>query len=447
MLLGQFKLMDKKLVDTQWGSTAVAFESFTPEEMGMVCKRLKTMAAKWSEETGHVLFPAYGTLLGIVREEKTISHDFDFDFCLLLGKCNSAEDVVLKYQQAIEKILQSDISLQVSVSSSTQVGLTVQFADNLSFTVDLFAGWFDQNDTFMMSFSIDERFGVVQSDLLPFHGGVLHGDSFSIPKNSEKILGAIYGEKWLTPDPQFSYQGRFQTMSPPPPQHTVFGRVNFFKHHWDSYYARQDNAPEYPSQFAIFCEEFLPERCRLIEFGFGSMRDLRYFSNSGRQVYGVDYSDVAIQKYADGLGKSKQSLGCTKLDVANFVECNAFSRRFAGQFDVVYSRFFLHAIAETSQLNFIRIASSVLGNDGVFLLEARAKGSRYDKQRPWDELELTGDHYRRPIVLAEIVQLLEKVGLIVEYQVEGKGFAVHKGEDPLVCRVVARKTSGDVCLK
>ena len=47
------------------------------------------------------------------------------------------------------------------------------------------------------------------------------------------------------------------------------------------------------------------------------------------------------------------------------------------------------------------------------------------------------NHYRRFIVLEELVAELEECGFLVEYAKDSKGFAPYGNEDPSVIRVVA----------
>lgn len=130
----------------------------------------------------------------------------------------------------------------------------------------------------------------------------------------------------------------------------------------------------------------------------------------------------------------------TQLDYADTLRMDDFSKECLGKFDIFYSRFLFHAVSEVGELNLLNLARFTLKKDGLLMAEFRVHGDGpFDKQKPWDELELTSDHYRRPLVTQDFIDRLASKGFEVIYSAEGRGFAYHKSEDPLVARIVAKK--------
>jgi hypothetical protein len=49
-----------------------------------------------------------------------------------------------------------------------------------------------------------------------------------------------------------------------------------------------------------------------------------------------------------------------------------------------------------------------------------------------------GEHFRHYVQSDVVVDELARYGFDIEHREEGHGLAVHKDEDPRVCRIVAR---------
>src|SRR5256885_1585218 len=64
--------------------------------------------------------------------------------------------------------------------------------------------------------------------------------------------------------------------------------------YWSEYYVRED-APEIPSQFAVFVANELPNLKSILEIGCGNGRDALFFLQTGRRVVALDASDKAIE--------------------------------------------------------------------------------------------------------------------------------------------------------
>lgn len=430
-------ILAKKTILNQWGSNSVPFSEYSQAEISCFVFELSNFIQKCNEVTGHDIFATYGTLLGAVREKNVISQDFDFDLCLVIQDVNNKEELVEKFADAIKKIRKIKSVVDVTVSSATQYAVSY-VAFGIRFTIDFFLGWFDRG-VFHQAFSIDERFGLSQSDVFPFERLKFCSSEIPGPKSYEKFLLAIYGDSWNTRDDGFSYMSYFSKLGGlPPPENTVFGRINFNKAYWDDYYAKHHLVPA-PSQFAVFGESWVEEKVKVIEVGAGSGRDSFYFLARGHSVTVTDYSTSALELISNTVTEN-DNFRSRQLDYADTLRMEDFSQENRGKFDIFYSRFLFHAVSEVGELNLLSSAMQVLKDGGLLMAEFRVYGEGvFDKHKPWDELELTSDHYRRPLVTKEFIDKLLSRGFEILYQAEGHGFAFHKREDPLVARVVARK--------
>lgn len=200
--------------------------------------------------------------------------------------------------------------------------------------------------------------------------------------------------------------------------------------HWDEYYRVEAAVPP-PSPFALAAEERFAPGSRVIEVGCGNGRDSVHFAGRGHHVTGTDPSEAAIAlcrhtHAASGAGFVQGSLP----DVATST---------TDRFDVLYSRFVLHAMTEDEERRLWRAASQVLTSGALVAVECR---SILDPLARTGEVlsptERIAGHYRRFIVLDDLISRMAASGLEVVDAVESAGLAVHGDDDPVVIRVFAR---------
>ena len=206
--------------------------------------------------------------------------------------------------------------------------------------------------------------------------------------------------------------------------------------YWDEFYSTRRPAIVAPSSFARHCGPLLPEGARLYELGCGNGRDVHFFAGQGHRVTACDRSSVAI----DELAREVAQRGYPhrpELVVGEMGSLPA-SRH---PLDAVYSRFTLHAVTADEASRALRWAYRNLAAGGQFLAEARSvKGSLYGRGVEVDRDTFRyHEHTRRFLRSDELLTELEGLGFTVVDQVETDGVAVHKDDDPVVIRVVARK--------
>lgn len=203
--------------------------------------------------------------------------------------------------------------------------------------------------------------------------------------------------------------------------------------HWEEYY-RQDAAPKSPSSFAIFTSELLKQKMnmKIIDVGCGNGRDSIFFSRCGHLVTALDSSKSAISYCRRNHGDNIREyyLGTIK----------EYKDAMNNLFDVVYSRFCIHAMTPVEEDEFLSSSYELLKTGGKLFIECRSINDGLSKKGEiLSPNERILGHYRRFIVLEELIGKIEKLGLSSEYSIESAGLAVHKEDDPVVIRVVAKK--------
>jgi len=106
-------------------------------------------------------------------------------------------------------------------------------------------------------------------------------------------------------------------------------------------------------------------------------------------------------------------------------------------FDVIYSRFVMHAITLEGQDRFLRLTKKILKADGKIFLEFRnSNDERANSGTVLSDDERSDGHYRRFIKTPEFLNNTAELGWSVDYLAEGTGFAKFKHEDPNVTRII-----------
>lgn len=199
--------------------------------------------------------------------------------------------------------------------------------------------------------------------------------------------------------------------------------------HWDAFY-NQGVTERKPSPFALHVANGLRGDEKLLEIGCGNGRDASFFASRGLQVVAIDASPAAIEI-------------CSKTHRTNGV------RYMAGKlcdpqldldeaFDVVYSRFVLHAMTQAEEEEALRAAHRKLRRGGSLYLECRSINDPLARVgEVISPTERIHGHYRRFIILAELIQRLEAVGFKIVHALEDTGLAPYNGEDPVVIRIHA----------
>lgn len=206
-----------------------------------------------------------------------------------------------------------------------------------------------------------------------------------------------------------------------------YGRTD----HWANFYGRKTAATA-PSPFAQHCLPALAPGMRLLELGCGNGRDAMHFARNGLAVTAIDKSQAAIDACIDARGS---------LDI-QYICCDAsdLPRHAADGYDVVYSRFSLHAMTPQEEEQALAAAFAALNPGGSIWIECRSINDplsrKGDVLSPTERID---GHYRRFIVLEELIGRIESLGLSVHERIESTGLAAYGDEDPVVIRVMAKK--------
>ena len=203
-------------------------------------------------------------------------------------------------------------------------------------------------------------------------------------------------------------------------------------HHWDEYY-KKDKAPSFPSPFALYVANKLSTQQDILEIGCGNGRDSKFFSSKGHHVTGLDRSGEAIE-----LCKSFYSHEPIEFFFGTITDIAKTNKK---KYDLIYSRFVIHAMSLNEELEMLTMSYRLLNEDGQFFIECRSINDPLSEAGEiLSHTERIEGHYRRFIILKEFIQRLVQVGFVVVEAIENIGLAKFGEEDPMVIRVRAIKT-------
>lgn len=201
--------------------------------------------------------------------------------------------------------------------------------------------------------------------------------------------------------------------------------------YWNQYYANRLCSTE-PSPFARYVSTLMDPGKRMLELGCGNGRDAIYFANLGLHMLAIDMSSAAIDSL-QGMHLPNATFLC-----GDFIQHETYQ---PNTYDYVYSRFTIHSINQNQEQVLLQTMYRVLKPAGKLFIEVRSihdplfgKGEALERNAFFYD-----NHYRRFIVLDELMTALQKHGFLIEYAEEKTGFAPYGNDDPPVIRLVASK--------
>ncbi len=234
-------------------------------------------------DAGVDAFPAYGTLLGAIREQDFIGHDNDVDLGYVSRHTHPLD--VIRESFRLQRSLREK-GYAVDRYSAAAFKVDVVEADGGVRGLDVFGGYFLDGRLYLMG-EIGTPF---QEDwIFPLGTCTLAGRTLPAPARPEKLLEATYGPSWRVPDPAF----HFET------PRTTYRRLNGWfrggrstRNEWDRRFStlRERMPKGGPSGLARYVAEQEPDLARLVDVGTGRGVDAMWFARAGVPTLGLDFA-------------------------------------------------------------------------------------------------------------------------------------------------------------
>jgi len=202
--------------------------------------------------------------------------------------------------------------------------------------------------------------------------------------------------------------------------------------YWNNYYNSKDINNK-PSNFAKFIKKkYIKKKTTLLDVGAGDGRDSFYFLNQAKYIFAIDQSDVVI---------NKNKLKTKRLSLKNILfkrlPSNKLKTLHNKKIDIIYARFFLHAINEANENKFLSIIKKDFKGSIIIALEFRTtKDVLRKKGKKISINERVTDHYRRFIDINNFKKKLEKMKFKILYTKSGINLSKSPNDNPHLCRIV-----------
>ncbi len=149
-------------------------------------------------EIGVCAFVTSGTLLGLVRDQRVIPHDDDFDLAYVSAYSDKPD--ILRERREIFECINGRGKISIR-NNGGHFGVFSR-ANNVDAYFDLFTGWI--SDGFFNEDPLDPNV-IRPEDILPLQKRVFYGVEVNLPAYPEALLKVNYGPGWRSPDPSFRF--------------------------------------------------------------------------------------------------------------------------------------------------------------------------------------------------------------------------------------------------
>jgi SAM-dependent methyltransferase len=422
---GRLDLRDQRgrplAVDKAGRLTAMFAEADDELRGGLVDAVSEALA--FMQDRGYDAFLAFGNLLGAIRDGRLIGHDNDAD-TVVLSKATHPVDVIFESMQLERAFQEAGWPTRRMSGADFKVIATLPHGGKAG--IDVFSAFYFQDTLHIMPCIAAD---LPRTALLPTSTVRLEGREVPAPADPEAVLAATYGPDWRVPDPSFKYD---------PPRwlkRRLSGYMRGERRHaqyWQTFYRfKASRVPTEPSSFATWVAEQQPRPTRLVDVGCGTARDSLWLSGQGIDVVGCDYSPAGLdfareQAATQGLGATFRGLNL--YDLRHVVSLGALMAAEDAP-DAVYARFLVHALEDDGRKNLWRFSRAALRpRRGRLYLEFRTEATQHE----------FGEHYRQFVQPNVVCEELKHYGFGIEHCEDRYGLAVHREEDPRVCRIVAK---------
>ena len=207
-------------------------------------------------------------------------------------------------------------------------------------------------------------------------------------------------------------------------------KKNLLINYWNTYYKSNKKIKE--SSFARFVIKKIDKNSKIIDIGCGNGRDSFFFSKNDLKVTAIDISKSAIKNNSL---KSNKNLKFLKFDI----EKNTMSKKF----DVIYCRFFIHAISEKNENKLIAFIKKIKKRNTLAFFEFRNHKDRMFQKKKIkkhnDVIEFEKGHFRRIIDPKKFIKKISsKIKLKVIYKKSAKNLSIVKNDNPNLSRIIFR---------
>ncbi len=280
-----------------------SFDTRSPEQVAPLLDSIEAVLAAL-RDAGVEAFPAYGTLLGAVRDGALIGHDNDADLGYVSRHTRPVDAILESF--ALQRRL-TELGFATDRYSGIAFKVDIVEPDGTSRGLDVFGGYIapgvDSGPS--MLYLMGEIGAPFELDwIYPLGTTTLEGRTLPAPARPDKLLEVTYGPGWRVPDPAFRFTTSRATIRR---LSGWFRGLRTQRNEWERRYStlRTVMPPEEPSALARYVLEREGVPAQLVDLGAGRGADSLWFARQGAPVVALDFvatASVAVQEAAAAEG-------------------------------------------------------------------------------------------------------------------------------------------------
>jgi hypothetical protein len=251
-------------------------------------------------DIGIEAFPAYGTLLGAVREGRLLGHDSDADLAYVSRRTAPVD--VIRESFVIERRL-AELGFRIERYSGAGIKVFVTESDGSVRGLDVFGGFYAHGHLMVLG---EIRAPLPESAVFPLGTTTLEGRTLPAPADPDALLTATYGAAWRTPDPAFVYETPGSTARR---FNDWFRGTKVDRKDWDRRYLgkRRENPKRKPPGLARWLLAREGSQVRVVDVGCGRGGAVRWLARQGVPTLGLDYAPIGYE-FLETWGRQRPAL-------------------------------------------------------------------------------------------------------------------------------------------
>lgn len=316
------------------------------------------------EEEGIAAFPAYGTLLGAVREQDFLGHDSDADLGYV-SRHQSPVDVVresFRLQRAL-----AERGMATFRYSGGAFRIDVEESDGSVRGLDLFGGFFPGDGKLYLMGEVGVQFR--EEWIFPLSTVTLAGHEFPAPAVPERLLEAMYGPHWKVPDPAFKFETSEQVK-----KHldNWFRGLSPYRREWQTNRDHRKGPVDAPaSDLARRVAADAAPGTHLLDVGAGRGSDALHLARQGFRTTAYDYVPLTLRKAGRVAEREGAPLDVRMISLTQLRSVLGEGARLAHQDGprAMLARHVLDATTERGREGLLRFAAMALRGGGRLYAE------------------------------------------------------------------------------
>jgi len=156
-------------------------------EKNILAQEMKDIEVFLKDELELEVYPIYGTLLGMIRDNDFIAQDTDIDMAYL-SKCHTEKTVLNEFNMICNFLKERDLLLY-RIKTASHIHM---YSPNKHLRIDLWISWIGEDGKYYLTWIFDGEYD--KNLVLPFKTISFKNKEFKLVNNADEFLKFVYGD-------------------------------------------------------------------------------------------------------------------------------------------------------------------------------------------------------------------------------------------------------------